>query len=79
VVDLDPDLPTLMLFYQWYTANSKGKLDKHSTIGTLEWKVGRFACMFNDYYRYKIPQATIDEVRNVSSLFPLLSVLCSYL
>lgn len=54
MVDLHPDLPTLMLFFQWYSANSKGKLDKHSIIGTLEWKVGRFAYIYIDYYGHKI-------------------------
>ena len=45
-------------FYQWYSAESKGKLDKHSSISTLEWKVGRFACMYDNYYQYKIPEET---------------------
>ena len=55
-----------MLFYEWYAPQSRGKLDEHSTTGTLEWKVGRFACMYEQEFGYKISQDIIDEVREVS-------------
>lgn len=58
-----------MLFYQWYAAERKGKLDRYSAVRTLEWEVGGFAYICVGYYRYKISKETIDEVRNVSISF----------
>lgn len=63
-----------MLFSSWYAADSRGRLGKHLTIGTLEWKIGRFACMYGDFYNYKIPEDTINKVREVSILFRIIDI-----
>jgi hypothetical protein len=61
-----------MLFLHWHASKSRGKLDVRPSIPTLEWKIGRFACMYEHFYQYKIPQETIDEVRDVGSLYTIL-------
>ncbi|KAJ8067038.1 hypothetical protein OCU04_004418 [Sclerotinia nivalis] len=48
----------------WYASNAKGKINEKLSISILLYKVGRFGCMYNTIYHYKIPDTVLDLARN---------------
>ncbi|APA09337.1 hypothetical protein sscle_05g041070 [Sclerotinia sclerotiorum 1980 UF-70] len=58
-----PDLETIETFLMWHASNAKGRLNEKLSIKTLLYKVGRFGCMYDAVYHYKIPDTVLDLAR----------------
>lgn len=64
-----PEPEVLCGFFWWYAGNSKGRLTKYATLDTVIYSVNRIASMYEQWYGYKVPKETIQEVKDVSDLF----------
>ncbi|KAJ8067012.1 hypothetical protein OCU04_004392 [Sclerotinia nivalis] len=63
IPDAFPDLETIETFLMWHASNAKGKLNEKLSIKTLLYKVGRFGCMYDAVYHYKISDTVLDLAR----------------